>query len=83
MILTFCPSCGQHSGKQFIGIQEDENDQPLCSLWNCMTCGTTLAGYTATRDHELEEWLLAHAGEEIVQDLKWAVLDKVKEAMVQ
>lgn len=44
MIKYLCPSCGVRAEMQYIGIQVDENEEPMCSLWNCQECRSTVDG---------------------------------------
>ena len=39
-----CPSCEAESTFQYLGIQEDEDDVPGMTLWNCQSCCSTISG---------------------------------------
>ena len=39
-----CPTCGEKAGMRFQGVQFDENGDPMCSLWNCGECRSTVSG---------------------------------------
>jgi ribosomal protein L37AE/L43A len=39
-----CPTCKQRTAFHYLGIQEDEHEQPSMTLWNCGACGSTIAG---------------------------------------
>ena len=39
-----CSTCRELTNLDYRGIQEDENDEPAFSLWNCRACGSTVSG---------------------------------------
>jgi len=42
--IAICPTCREFANFDYRGIQEDENDEPAFSLWNCRACGSTVSG---------------------------------------